>query len=627
MDRIDPTLLLQTSILVQAAIAFLFGSILHHYTYRRGAPAGLCCWAVGQFALAAYQLGSLGMISGTPKLWVSVLTIAGAWIHVTALTLGTLEFARRRAVPRSLLYRSLLLAALVGIALVLVSAQVESSAARMVLRPGLRSLAVIVACAWSIAILLRHVPRPMPFGGWLFVGGLAAYALQSAHYFAQLGLAPLLGREPTELTIYLGMLDPCIHCALGSGMVILLLDRAWSSALNNAEQVRHARRLESVGTLASGIAHEYNNLLTTVIGHADFLADTVQKDPAALGDVEAIRAAVDRATELNRQLLAFSRAQELRPLQEDCGAILREMRRAIEKAAGDHVEVQWTVEPDLPPVVLDRAQFELTLMNLAVNSREALEHGGKLHVHAHWMDYTPEEHSILRLKGGRYVVVRFQDNGPGMDEETLERALEPFFSTKDEIQAPTGFLPGLGLSSVYGFVRQSGGDVLLESTQGEGTSVSLYLPTGLLPADLEPVEPLPHPPEAAPVSRTILLVEDDRAVAEMSARALQGAGHRVITAQNGVDALMLASQCQGRIDLLVTDLLMPGMSGQALRRALSAEHGDVPCLYMSGYSGQDLRERGLEGPRSGTLAKPFTPDQLRESVGIILHGIRERAER
>jgi two-component system, cell cycle sensor histidine kinase and response regulator CckA len=378
------------------------------------------------------------------------------------------------------------------------------------------------------------------------------------------------------------------------------------------DQLRHSQKLEAVGRLAGGIAHDFNNLMTAVLGHAELLL--LDAEGPLREDLEEIRASAHRAAALTRQLLAFSRRQTLQPRVLELNAAVREMEGMLRRLMGSEIEFQTLLEADTGRVQADPSQIEQVLVNLAVNARDAMPGGGRITLRT--ADRVLGEGDRSRypfLLPGPYVMLEMEDTGHGMDAATLGRVFEPFFTTKDQ-----GKGTGLGLATVYGIVKQSGGFILAESEPGDGARFTIYLPhaTEAVPAEEEaPSSPL-HVGSAG--AETVVVVEDEEAVREVVRRALETRGFRVVAVRDGEEALRLGEEMLDRVDVLLTDLRMPRLGGEALARALRLRHPSLRVLFMSGYAG------GAGGPDDGAgtlrpfLQKPFSPEEVVLAVRAVL---------
>jgi len=373
------------------------------------------------------------------------------------------------------------------------------------------------------------------------------------------------------------------------------------------EQLRQAQKMEAIGRLAGGVAHDFNNLLTTVLASSDLALTQVPAGHPARGDMEEIRHAAERAAALTGQLLAFSRKQVVEPRVLDLGKVVQDTVRMLERLVGERIRVVSLVAPDLGLVRADRAQLEQVLLNLAVNARDAMPGGGVLTIEAENVEFTsPRQTPFMELPAGRYVLLAVADTGHGMSEETLLRVFEPFFTTKDR-----GKGTGLGLASVYGIVRQSGGSITVESGEGEGARFVIYLPraSGTVVREEAPTH---GATEAG--SGTILLAEDEAALLSVATRILQNLGYTVIGAPSAEAALDIAGRHPGKIDLLLTDVIMPGESGPVLAARLTRQRPGLRVLFMSGYAGDELGVHGVLDRTVELLQKPFTAQELASRV-------------
>jgi hypothetical protein len=366
------------------------------------------------------------------------------------------------------------------------------------------------------------------------------------------------------------------------------------------EQLRQAQKMEAVGRLAGGVAHDFNNLLMVIKGHIDLLLQVPSVPGQVTRKIEQIDRAADRATSLTRQLLAFSRLQVLQPRVMNLNTVVEEMGRLLPPLIGEDIELLMRLSPDLGSIRADASQMEQIIMNLAVNARDAMPSGGRLRIetsNADLDDSYTAAHPIVR--SGRYVLLAVTDTGTGMDPETQAHIFEPFFTTKEQ-----GKGTGLGLATVYGVVKQSGGFIWVYSELGKGTSFKIYLPR----VD-EPFEDSGSPKSAAEAPRgteTILLAEDENDVREVAREFLELGGYTVIEASNGAEALRLAAAHKGRVDLLVTDMVMPGMTGPELAARLQENNPSLGVIYMSGYSEQAAVEAAQSHTLTRLLTKPFS---------------------
>jgi CheY-like chemotaxis protein len=374
------------------------------------------------------------------------------------------------------------------------------------------------------------------------------------------------------------------------------------------------QRLEAIGRMAGGVAHDFNNLLSAILGYAGLLESGLGPEHPLLGDVEGVQLAADKAATLVRQLLAFSRRQVLQTQILDLNAVVGEMHRMLRRIIGEDIELVTVLEASPATVRADRMQLEQVVMNLAVNAADAMPDGGRLGVATEDAELDALQARALGLPGpGRHVALTVSDTGIGMDAETRSSVFEPFFTTK----AP-GLGTGLGLATVYGIVLQSGGSIRVDSTPGRGSRFRILLPR----VEGEPAAgcaSLPLEQRALPfASETVLLVEDQEMLRSLARRVLESRGYTVLDAGYGDEALRLAEAHAGPIHLLLTDVVMPAMSGPELARRFAPLRPRARVLYVSGYSAD---ERTLEQVGEGSvrfLPKPFTPDALASKVREVL---------
>jgi PAS domain S-box-containing protein len=379
------------------------------------------------------------------------------------------------------------------------------------------------------------------------------------------------------------------------------------------DQLRQAQKMEAVGRLAGGVAHDFNNLLTAIGGYSDLLLADLATSDHRRGDVEEIKKAADRAAALTRQLLAFSRRQVLQPKVLDLNAVIAGAERLLRRLIGEHIRLDTRLAPGLGAVRADAGQVEQVVMNLAVNAREAMQEGGVLTVATENVVLGAAGHPSeeVPVPPGRYVQLRVSDTGAGMDTETQRRLFEPFFTTREK-----GKGTGLGLATVYGIVKQSGGFIWVDSTPGAGTTFTIDLPQ--VDEAVEAARSVGSSAARASGTETILVVEDEPAVRSVACQALRAHGYVVLAAPDAAAALQGAVPPGIRLDLLLTDVVMPGMSGRALAERLVAERPGLRVLYMSGYTDDAIGEHGVLDPGLEYLQKPFSPDDLARKVRAVL---------
>jgi signal transduction histidine kinase/CheY-like chemotaxis protein len=379
------------------------------------------------------------------------------------------------------------------------------------------------------------------------------------------------------------------------------------------EQLQQARRMQAVGQLAGGVAHDINNAMTTVLGFAEFAARQLGEDHPAAADLAEIRHGAHRAAEVARQLLTFSRRQITEPRPWRLETIVTELQPTLARVAGAAVTLTVRCAPEPVAVRIDRSQLEQVLINLAANAADAMPDGGALVVETDAVEVPDRPADGGDVPPGRYAVVTVRDTGHGMDPETRRRAFEPFFTTR-----ALGEGTGLGLAMVYGIVNQSGGNVRLDSAPGLGTTATVLLP--LIDAETLDEEPGPEVPTRSPAGRRVLVVEDDPSVRRLAVGALEHQGFLVESAGDGREALALLEASALPPDLVVTDLVLPHVSGRAVRQAVAERYPGVPVLYVSGYPGDAIESRGWLEDGVSFLQKPFTPRELVRRSRELLEG-------
>jgi nitrogen-specific signal transduction histidine kinase/CheY-like chemotaxis protein len=375
-------------------------------------------------------------------------------------------------------------------------------------------------------------------------------------------------------------------------------------------QLLQAQKMECVGRLAGGVAHDFNNLLGVITGYGELLRRRVGADPRLRKYVDDILKAAARASELTRQLLAFSRKQVLQPKILDLNAVVGDLERMLRRLIGEDVQLATVLEDQLGPVRADPGQMEQVLMNLAVNARDAMSKGGRLTIET--ANVTLDDGYCRHEPGvspGRYAMLAVRDTGHGMAPEVRARVFEPFFTTKE-----AGKGTGLGLATVHGIVKQSGGHVSVESEPGHGTTFRIYLPR--TDADGDEAPPAPAPRALPGGTETILVVEDEQSVREIVRESLEASGYRLLEAANGAKALEIAER--QAIDLLVTDVVMPGFGGRELVERLRARRPELRALYMSGYTDDAVVRHGVMAEAVSFLQKPFTVEGLARKVREVL---------
>ena len=382
------------------------------------------------------------------------------------------------------------------------------------------------------------------------------------------------------------------------------------------EHLRRAERMQAAGKLAGGVAHEVNNMMTGVIGFSEFVIRSFDQDDPRRSDMEEVIRAASRAADVTRQLLAFTRQQYLQPQMVDINAVVLEMEKMLRRSLGEDKQLELRLAPQLGQIRADRGQLEQVLINLVLNARDALTDHGRVTVEtssAVWDAAYGERHGVVETPLGHYVMLAVSDNGCGMEAEVQARIFEPFFTTK-----PVGQGTGLGLSTVYGIVKQSGGFIWAYSEPAQGTVFKVYLPEAVAP---EPGD-VTHKPGRDIVAEhgveSVLVIEDEDVVRNLATRGLRDHGYTVIEARNGVEALDYLKRYPGSIDLVICDVVMPEMGGREFGQRLALLEPDLPTLFMSGYTGEDVVQRGLLDPGAPFQQKPFTPGTLATKVRSML---------
>jgi PAS domain S-box-containing protein len=390
--------------------------------------------------------------------------------------------------------------------------------------------------------------------------------------------------------------------------------KAMEQALRETEErLRHAQRLEAIGRLAGGIAHSFNNLLAAIAFHSELVAQGVRKDERLAGHVEEIQKAGERAATLASQLLAFSRKSVLRPRPIDLSDMVAAMRPVLRQLIGEDVRLRTNLDPAAGAVEADLAQLEQVVLNLVANARDAMPYGGELILATTAVALREGQRRELELGPGDYVVLTVRDTGDGMSEEVKRHLFEPFFTTKGPHQGT-----GLGLATVYGIVRQSGGDVRVESEPGVGTTFEVFLPR--LAHGAPAAAPRAHGERPVEGSEVILLVEDEANIRRPAAEILESRGYTVLAAGDAGEALEVAESFRGPIHLLITDVVLPGPSGSQLAEQLAERRPDTRVLYVSGYPVSSIAHHGLPPRPEHFLQKPFPPATLLAAVRRVLDG-------
>jgi PAS domain S-box-containing protein len=401
----------------------------------------------------------------------------------------------------------------------------------------------------------------------------------------------------------------------GTGQAVEVVG-SWSNVTERKhleDQFRQAQKMEAVGRLAGGVAHDFNNLLTIINGYGELVLKGLLPDEPARALIREMVAAGDRAAALTRQLLAFSRKAILEPKVLDLKAVVADVDRMLRRILGEDIQLAVVMAPELGAVKADAGQIEQVILNLVINARDAMPQGGKLTIELHNADLD-EAYALghPEARVGPHVLLAVSDTGCGMDQTTLARLFEPFFTTKGERGN------GLGLATVHGIIKQSGGHVAVYSEVGHGTTFKVYLPR----LELRPGPSKSHHHQAVMPrsSETVLLVEDEHGARALCRHVLQGCGYALLEASDGVEAVRVAGQHGGRIDLLLTDVVMPRMSGREVAERLAGTHAGMKVLFLSGYTEDAVVRHGILEAEVAFLQKPFSPASLAAKVREVLDG-------
>ena len=390
--------------------------------------------------------------------------------------------------------------------------------------------------------------------------------------------------------------------------------RATEEALRKSEaELRHSQKMEAVGRLAGGVAHDFNNLLTAIIGYADLITERTTNDPLVRQHADLIQKAGQQAAALTRQLLAFSRKQLLQPRVIDLNRLVIDMEKLLRRVIGERFDLQTHPQAEIGRVMADPSQIEQVILNLGVNARDAMPTGGTLTIRTSNVQLSETEARQISdsLGEGDYVELSVADTGTGMDENTKAHIFEPFFTTKGP-----GKGTGLGLATVYGIVRQSGGGISVQSDLNHGSTFRIYLPMERRPVDAR--TQVAPPVDKSRNFETVLVVEDEEIVRTLVCDVLEEEGYQVLCASDGIEGLRMAKEFDGHIHLLVSDVIMPHMNGPELAEKLTAARPGLRVLYISGYSNNDISEHGVVDTQIELLQKPFTPQTLARRVRDVM---------
>jgi two-component system cell cycle sensor histidine kinase/response regulator CckA len=393
--------------------------------------------------------------------------------------------------------------------------------------------------------------------------------------------------------------------------------RQAAEALRSSDaQLRQAQKMEAIGGLAAGVAHDFNNLLSVILGHAELLRSDLNMADPMYDSMNEIKGAAERAAELTRQLLAFSRQQVLEPRVADLNEIILSIQKMLRRLIGEDIDLKMITAPDLGKVVVDPGQIEQVILNLIINARDAMPGGGKITVETRNLEID-ESYAAEHIgeHAGPHVLLAVSDTGVGMDEATKARIFEPFFTTKEP-----GRGTGLGLATVFGIVRQSGGTIWTYSEVGRGTTFKIYLPRADAKEALRRARATTGsiPAQTLRGTETILLVEDDESVRGIERTILRRYGYHVLDVPNGGEALLVCEKYVNQIHLLLTDVVMPRMSGRELAERLLAVRSDLKVLFLSGYTDGAIEHHSILEDGAAFLQKPVTPEVLARKVRAVL---------
>jgi signal transduction histidine kinase len=375
------------------------------------------------------------------------------------------------------------------------------------------------------------------------------------------------------------------------------------------EQLHQAMKMEAIGMLAGGVAHDFNNNLTPIFGICGILKKELDKENSIYQDIVDIQDSADRCASLVRQLMAFSRKQVLEPVILNLNDIVCNMEKMLKRIIGEDIKLEKSLEKDLCNIKADAGQVEQIIANIVVNARDAMPQGGTLKIETKNEDVDVQfakEH--IEFQPGKFCLLQISDTGTGIGKSTIEHIFDPFFTTKER-----GKGTGLGLSTVYGIVKQSGGNILVESEPGKGTTFKVYLP--LVETESKPAgKPVDVKDKSFGGSETILIVEDEDAVRKVTKRMLKDLGYKVLDASGGEEALMICDRQKGKIHLLLTDVVMPGMDGKDLAGFAAQKYPDLKIIFISGYTDEALSHHGGMSSEVDFLQKPFQVEKLAKKI-------------
>ena len=505
----------------------------------------------------------------------------------------------------------------VALALLVFFLSMLQSGDRIPLRMAPRQVLAGMAFFYCTAAFHQRAKSKGSRSALVLTSACAAYGI--VYLFEAAAIALMVQTPRLQPLLFLIYVDLVCQFAIAAGMILLLDDEyqlQHRRLSESEEQLRQAQKMEAVGQLAGGVAHDFNNLLTLIRGHAEALGASACLVDQQQRHLEEINRTSEQASALIRQLLAFSRKQVLQPKVLQLNSVVGQIAPMLQRLVGEQVELEIVADPQPGRVKADRSQMEQVLMNLAVNSRDAMPKGGRLSIRTENVEIRPDQPTLqgdVQPPVGHYVLLQVRDTGVGMDRSTQAHIFEPFFTTKEPTKGT-----GLGLATVYGIVKQSGGWIGVESELGRGTTFRIYLPQVEELVDaVETAEPIAASSPPLSGGATILLVEDEKGIRELAGKFLTNNGYTVLAAGNGAEALDLAEHYPRPVDLLVTDMVMPKLGGKELVRQLTQSIPRMKVLFISGYSKQGGRDTGLE-EASGYLPKPFSMEQLVRKVREVL---------
>jgi signal transduction histidine kinase len=470
--------------------------------------------------------------------------------------------------------------------------------------------------AWDLVISDYEMPN---FGGFEALqllkesGHDLPFILISAVVSEETAVAAMkAGAHDYIMKRNLARLVPAIERELRDAQTRVARKAAETALRQSEEQLRQVQKIEAVGRLAAGVAHDFNNILTAIMGYSELLIRQLDADDPRRRNAEQIEKVAHLAAGLTRQLLIFSRKQVIEPRVLDLNAVILDIKKMLYRLIGEDIEFCTLLDPAAGHIKADPGQIEQVIMNLAVNARDAMPTGGKLTVTT--ANTTLDKNHLENfpdLSAGDYVMLAIADTGTGMSEEVKAHLFEPFFTTK-----PSGRGTGLGLATCFGIVKQNTGHINVESELGSGTTFKIYFPQ--VQSAIEPLRVRNKPTEVAGGNETVLLVEDEPVVRELAVATLREKGYTVVEAVNGEEGLRLARQHDGKIDLVLTDVVMPVMGGKEMADALRTSHPDTKVLFTSGYTEDALGHHGVLRPGILFLPKPYLTATLARKVREVL---------